>query len=153
MRLGFTPRENDPALPEVHAGDEICALTEARLPLVYKDAGAFDRREFLARQEIHVLATLRASMLLEKDRCVAVEACNFGSQGCTEDCATAGSNVSRVAGDRRYFAGDVAGRPKFCRASRIGRIFKRQGCFHVLVVAGLHVGALAFIFILGGAKN
>jgi hypothetical protein len=50
MRLGFTPREEDPALRELHAGDEVSVLTEARLPLVYRDAGAFDRREFLARQ-------------------------------------------------------------------------------------------------------
>jgi hypothetical protein len=48
-------------LPELHAGDEISVLTEARLPLVYKDASAFDRRELLARQNIHVLATLRAA--------------------------------------------------------------------------------------------
>jgi len=44
MRLGFTPREEGARLPELHAGDEISALTEARLPLMYKDDGAFDRR-------------------------------------------------------------------------------------------------------------
>jgi len=33
MRLGFTPRDGDTALPELHA-DEIAALTGARLPLV-----------------------------------------------------------------------------------------------------------------------
>jgi hypothetical protein len=66
MRLGFTPREGDVPLPDLHAGDEVAALVEAWLPLVYRDAGAFDRREFLARQDIHVLATLRASTLLEK---------------------------------------------------------------------------------------
>lgn len=66
MRLGYTSREDDPALPEFHAGDEITVFTEARLPLVYKDAGAFDRREFPARQDIHLLATLRTSKLLKK---------------------------------------------------------------------------------------
>jgi hypothetical protein len=33
MRLGFTPKEEDPALPDVHAGDRISAFTQARLPL------------------------------------------------------------------------------------------------------------------------
>lgn len=59
MRVGSTPRESDDSLPELHAGDEISLLSEARLPLVYKDEGAFDRREFLARQDIHALTTLR----------------------------------------------------------------------------------------------
>jgi hypothetical protein len=36
------------------------------LPLVFRDAGAFDRREYLAGQNIHLLATLRASSLLER---------------------------------------------------------------------------------------
>ncbi len=66
LRLGFTPREDDPRLPERHAGDEIIVLAEARLPKGYKDAGAFDRREFVARQNIHVLATLGATTLLKK---------------------------------------------------------------------------------------
>lgn len=66
MRIGFTPKEGEAGLPELHAGDEVAVLTVARLPLVYKDAGAFDRREFLAQQNIHVQATLRASSLLEK---------------------------------------------------------------------------------------
>src|SRR5271154_3530915 len=48
MRVGFTPKEGEPALPAIHAGDEVAIVTQARLPLVYRDAGAFDRREFLA---------------------------------------------------------------------------------------------------------
>ena len=66
MRITFTPKDGEPTLPQIHAGDEVAVLTAARLPLVYKDAGAFDRREFLAQQNIHVQATLRASTLLEK---------------------------------------------------------------------------------------
>ena len=66
MRVGFTPKVGEPGLAELHAGDEIAVLAAARLPFVYKDAGAFDRREFLAQQNIHVQATLRASSLLQK---------------------------------------------------------------------------------------
>ena len=67
MRVGFTPRDTDSQLPDVHAGDEVSLLAEGRLPLRYKNPGAFDRREFLMREDIHLLATLRASVLLEKD--------------------------------------------------------------------------------------
>jgi hypothetical protein len=66
MRIGFTPKEGDSALPEVHAGDEVSVMAQARLPLVFRDARAFDRREYLAQQNIHLLATLRASSLLER---------------------------------------------------------------------------------------
>lgn len=66
LRLGFTPREGDNGLPELHAGDEVTFLAQARLPLVYRDPRAFNRREFLARQNTHLLASLRASVLLEK---------------------------------------------------------------------------------------
>ena len=66
MRLSFTPKESDLSLPDVHAGDEVSVLTQARLPQAYRDAGAFDRREYLAQQDIHLLATLRASSLLEQ---------------------------------------------------------------------------------------
>src|SRR5271165_2513582 len=41
MRLGFTPNDHDPQFPVVHAGDEISVLMQARLPLLYRDAGAF----------------------------------------------------------------------------------------------------------------
>jgi hypothetical protein len=34
MRLGFTPREDEASLLELHAGDEISVRTEARLPMV-----------------------------------------------------------------------------------------------------------------------
>src|SRR5258708_21914687 len=44
MRVGFTPKEGEAALPEVHAGDEVSVLALAKLPLVFRDAGAFDRR-------------------------------------------------------------------------------------------------------------
>jgi hypothetical protein len=39
-------REGDPPLPELHAGDESSIFAEGRQPLVYNDAGAFDRRDF-----------------------------------------------------------------------------------------------------------
>jgi competence protein ComEC len=146
MRLSFTPREEDGALPELHAGDEVSALTEARLPLVYRDPGAFDRREFLARQNIHVLATLRATTLIEKT-------------------GRAGTTIPFVlARARSHLRDRLDGLfPKSPETAAILRAmllgdrsfvdraesadYQKTGVFHVLVVAGLHVGALAtFLF-------
>ncbi len=143
LRVGFTPKERESGLPELHAGDEIAALTVARLPLQYKDAGAFDRREFLAQQNIHVQATLRASSLLEK---VAAPSLSIGAhvarwRGKLRDTLdalfpfspdTAGILRAMLLGDRTFMD----------RAESVD--FQKTGVFHVLVVAGLHVGALAF---------
>jgi competence protein ComEC len=146
MRLGFTPRDGDAAPPELHAGDEVSALTEARLPLVYRDAGAFDRREFLARQDIHVLATLRASTLLEKTRTAR---------------PTVGLRIARLRGLLRKRVDEIF--PESPQTAAVLRAmllgdrsfmertqsvdYQKTGVFHVLVVAGLHVGALTvFLF-------
>lgn len=143
MRLSFTPTEMDPSLPDVSAGDEIAALAQGRLPLQYKDAGAFDRREYLAQQEIHLLATLRASALLERtasppstlnDRLSRlrtrlrnqVDALFPSSPG------TAGILRAMLLGDRSFLD----------RTESVD--YQKTGVFHVLVVAGLHVGALSF---------
>ena len=142
MRIGFTPKEGE-ALPEVHAGDEVSVMAQARLPLVFRDAGAFDRREYLARENIHLLATLRASSLLER---------------ISESPATMGTRLARLRAllrerlDALYpDAPQTAG---ILRAMLLGDRsfvdqtesldFQKTGVFHVLVVAGLHVGALAF---------
>ena len=142
MRLGYTPRVDDLVLPELHAGDEITVFAEARLPLAYKNAGAFDRREFLARQNIYLLATLRTSKLLEKTR---------------ESTSTLQWRVGRMRGylrdrlDAIFTTAPEAA--AILRAMLLGdRSFvdrtesleyQKTGVFHVLVVAGLHVGALA----------
>jgi len=150
MRIGFTPKE-DGALPEVHAGDEVSVMAQGRLPLVFRDAGAFDRREYLAGQNIHLLATLRASSLLER---------------ISESPATMGTRLARLRAllrerlDALYpNAPQTAG---ILRAMLLGdrsfvdraesTDFQKTGVFHVLVVAGLHVGALAFFLYWLGSK-
>ncbi len=41
-------------------------MTEAKWPQVFKDEGAFDRRTYLAQQNIDLVATLRAPELIER---------------------------------------------------------------------------------------
>lgn len=143
MRVGFTPRDDDLRLPELHAGDEISLLAEARLPLAYKDAGAFDRREFLARQNIHVLATLRASVLLEKTGkappTLATRTARFRGRLRERLDAMFPSSPETAAILRAMLLGD---RSFVDRVESVD--FQKTGVLHVLVVAGLHVGALAF---------
>jgi competence protein ComEC len=142
MRIGFTPKEGE-ALPEVHAGDEVSVMAQGRLPLVFRDAGAFDRREYLAGQNIHLLATLRASSLLER---ISEPPATMGTRLARlrallrERLDALYPNAPQTAGIlRAMLLGD---RSFVDRAESVD--FQKTGVFHVLVVAGLHVGALAF---------
>jgi competence protein ComEC len=143
LRLGFTPKNANDALPDLHTGDEIAVLTQARLPQVYHDAGAFDRRAFLAQQNIDLQATLRSVALLEKlstaEPSPAIRLARFRARlrnsldaMFPDSPATAGVLRAMLLGDRSFVD----------RAESVD--FQRTGTFHVLVVAGLHVGALTF---------
>jgi competence protein ComEC len=155
LRLSFSPpldadgHEVQP--PDVHAGDEITAIAEARQPQVFRDEGAFDRREFLAGQNIDLVATLRAPQLLE---CITVAR------------VTPGVMISRA---RRRLRDEVdllfSARPDVAgvlRAMLLGdrsfvdreesTNFQKTGVFHVLVVAGLHVGAIAYLLFWLGRR-
>jgi competence protein ComEC len=151
LRVGFTPKEEDASLPEVRAGDEVAGIAQARLPQVYRDAGAFDRKEFLTQQNIHLLGTLRASSLLTKTGPGA---------------PTIASWLARLRGQLRERLDEMfVGAPQAAavlRAMLLGdRSFiernesvdyQKTGVFHVLVVAGLHIGALAFFLFWVGRR-
>src|SRR6266487_90092 len=138
-------------LPELHAGDEVAALTEAKRPQVFKDEGAFDRRAYLAQQNIDLVATLRAPELIER---------------LSSPIPTAGTRLART---RRRLRDEVdelfAGTPQavgVLRAMLLGDRsfvdrteavdFQKTGVFHVLVIAGLHVGALALALYWAGRR-
>jgi competence protein ComEC len=155
LRLSFSQQHDtegrDLPPPDVRAGDAITVVAEARQPQVFRDEGAFDRRAFLATQNIDLVATLRAPELLER---VAVAR------------VTPSVLISRA---RRRLRDEVdvlfAAQPEVAgvlRAMLLGdrsfvdreesADFQKTGVFHVLVVAGLHVGAIAFLLFWLGRK-
>jgi competence protein ComEC len=149
LRLSFSPGPGIAKLPELHAGDEVAVLTGAQRPPVFRDEGAFDRREYLRQQDIDLVATLRSSALLQKT---------------ADGRPSVGNLLARMRGRLRdELDRPFAGKPQIAgvlRAMLLGdrsfvdraeaQDFQKTGVFHVLVVAGLHVGAVAFaIFWLG----
>ncbi|HKV23830.1 MAG TPA: DNA internalization-related competence protein ComEC/Rec2 [Candidatus Acidoferrum sp.] len=144
LRLSFSKDANEPGVPDVHAGEEIAAVTQARLPQVFRDEGAFDRRAYLRQQGIELVGTLRSAQLLQKTGAARV------------------SSSVLLARARRRLREQIdmlfAGRPRaggVLRAMLLGdrsfvertesTDFQKTGVFHVLVVAGLHVGAIALL--------
>ena len=149
LRVSFSEGPEQTAAPDIHAGDEVVVATEAKFPQVYRDEGAFDRRAYLAQQNVDLVATLRAPELMELT---------------ATSRRTAATLLARV---RRRLRVEIDG--LFAKTPQVGGVlramllgdrsfveraestdFQKTGVFHVLVVAGLHVGALAvFLFWMG----
>ncbi|HXM90091.1 MAG TPA: ComEC/Rec2 family competence protein [Candidatus Dormibacteraeota bacterium] len=60
LRLGYIERTDHRGPVALHAGDSIAVLTRAKLPQLYRDEGAFDRRAYLSQQGVDLVGALRA---------------------------------------------------------------------------------------------
>jgi len=151
LRLSFSARSEGALPPDLHAGDEVAVLTEAKRPQIFKDEGAFDRRAYLAQQNIDLVATLRAPELIER---IASPAPTIGSvlartrRRLREEIDELFASSPQVAGVLRAM---LLGDRNFVDRAEAAD-FQKTGVFHVLVVAGLHVGALAFALYWVGRK-
>ena len=144
----FAPHAVEP-LQDLRAGDRVEALLKARPPRNYLDPGAFDVHGFLARQKIDVVGSLRSGELLQ----VIDRPPPTFQQGLAR---ARGNLLARLdslfvdhleraavlramlLGDRSFVESDVV------------LAFQKTAAYHVLVVAGLHVGALiVFLYWFG----
>ena len=146
MRVSFTAHGEGDSLPALRAGDDVSVVAQARLPQVYRDEGAFDRRAYLQAQGIELTASLRSPELLEvlaqpppslaarlpRLRHRLRESLTAAMPGAPQEAAVL---RAMLLGDRSFLE----------RSESVN--FQKTGVFHVLVVAGLHVGAFAaFLF-------
>ncbi len=134
------------ALQNLRAGDRVEALVKARPPRNFLDPGAFDLRGYLARQKIDLTGSLRSAELLQpidhpRPTFLQQLARARGALLARLD-ALYPNQPERAAvlramllGDRGFVDSDVV------------TAFQKTAAYHVLVVAGLHVGALVvFLF-------
>ena len=152
LRVSYYVNPQSPErIPELRAGNRVEALVRARAPRNFGNPGAFDARAHLARQEIHLTASLRSTELLRK----------LG-----EFPPTLAHRAARVRGRLlvqvdRMFAGapqDAA----ILRAMLLGdrsfvdhelaETFQKTAVYHVLVISGLHVAALAAFIVWCGRR-
>jgi len=130
----------------LRAGDRVEALVKARPPRDFQDPGAFDLRGFLSRQRIDLTGSLRSGELL---------------QLIDHPAPTLAQRLARARGDLLHrldqLSPDHPEHAAVLRAMLLGdrsfvdsqtvTAFQKTAAYHVLVVAGLHVGALvAFLF-------
>jgi len=152
LRLTYYTSESASALPPpARAGDHIEALVRARPVNNYGDPGSFDFRGYLARQNIQLQGSLRNGQLLTivdhprltlSDRFARVRGRFLSSLN-----ELFASRPDEGALARAMLLGDRS----FVERDRVVD-FQKTGVYHVLVLAGLHVGALAAFFLWAGRR-
>jgi competence protein ComEC len=148
LRVSFSESPEQTVAPDVHAGDEVMVATQAKRPQVFRD-GAFDRRAYLAQQNVDLVATLRAPELMERTALARTTAATLLARArrrLREEIDELFPKTPQVDGVLRAM---LLGDQSFVERAE-STDFQKTGVFHVLVVAGLHVGALAvFLFWTG----
>jgi competence protein ComEC len=124
------------------AGDRVELIAQAHLPRNFKDPGAFDTRAELARQDIYLTASLRSLQLvnqiagpapaihhrLARLRASLLNRVDSLFVGAPQQAAAL---RAMLLGDRNFIDNEVSDS------------FIKTSSYHVLVIAGLHVAALA----------
>jgi competence protein ComEC len=145
------PRQPIEISETLRAGDRVEALVRARPPRNFLDPGAFDIHGYLARQKIDLIGSLKSGELLRLvDRppptLLQRLARMRGNLLARLDALFAGQ-PDRQAVLRAMLLGDRS----FVDSETV-TAFQKTAVYHVLVVAGLHVGALAVFFFWLGRK-
>ena len=151
LRLGYVARTDHGAPMTLHAGDSVAVLTRAKLPQVFRDDGAFDRRAYLSQQGVDLVGALRAPELLELIRPSRPSMFAWVSRGRWRLRAEVDDLWSKNTRVAECCVRCCWGTAVFVDRDET-RDFQKTGAFHVLVVAGLHVGAIAVLLFWVGRK-
>jgi competence protein ComEC len=147
LRLNLYGAAHEPdELQNLRAGDRVEALVKARPPRNFLDPGAFDLRGFLARQKVDLTGSLRSGELLQLIDCprpsLSQRLARARGALLTRLAALFPDQPARAAVLRAMLLGD-----RSFVDSEVVTAFQKTAAYHVLVVAGLHVGALViFLF-------
>ena len=152
MRLTYYSADSATSVPPpVRAGDRIEVLARARPVHNYGDPGSFDFRGYLARQNIQLQGSLRNGQLLtivDHPRLTLFDrAARLRGRFLNSLNELFASRPDEGALARAMLLGDRT----FVERDRVVD-FQKTGVYHVLVLAGLHVGALAAFFLWAGRR-
>jgi competence protein ComEC len=151
LRLNYYEDERKgETAPDWRAGDRIEVLAIAHEPRNFLNPGAFDERGYLARQGIYLIGTLRsfdlADTLAPPPLTLRYRLARLRGRLLREIDAIYPAEPQHAAVLRAMLLGD-----RSFVDSDLATAFQQTGAYHVLVVAGLHVGILAgFLLWLGG---
>jgi competence protein ComEC len=152
LRLTYYRPDSPGADPApARAGDSVEVFSRALSVRNFGDPGSFDYRGYLARQNIQLQATLRnAALLTVVDRprlALAARFARLRGRFLRSLDELLSSRPDEAALARAMLLGDR----RFVEHDRVVD-FQKTGVYHVLVLAGLHVGALAAFFLWAGRR-
>jgi competence protein ComEC len=152
LRLTYYRPDSPGADPApARAGDSVEVFSRALSVRNFGDPGSFDYRGYLARQNIQLQATLRnAALLTVVDRprlALAARFARLRGRFLRSLDELLSSRPDEAALARAMLLGDRS----FVEHDRVVD-FQKTGVYHVLVLAGLHVGALAAFFLWAGRR-
>ncbi len=135
----------------LRAGDRVEALAKAKPPRNFLDPGAIDLRGILARQHVDLIGSLRSGELLQiidrppptiSQRLARARGNLLARLDAlfTEQPERGAILRAMLLGDRSFVDTDVV------------QAFQKTASYHVLVIAGLHVGALVVFFLWIGKR-
>jgi competence protein ComEC len=152
LRATYFFGQRAPANPiRVRAGERVEILARARLVRNFGDPGAFDYRGALQQQGIDLTATLRNPALMQTLPGPALKLSHYLARvrgrllNDLDDMLSPAEDRAAIA--RAMLLGD-----RSFLDSQQAEFFRETGAFHVLVVAGLHVGVLAVFLFWTGKK-
>ena len=152
LRLTLYQEEAKPSFPPpARAGDRVEAFVRAVTIHNFGNPGMFDNRSFLARQGIHVQATLRNAQLLTVDASAHLSIADRLARARGNLLASLDNLLGYAPAEAALARAMLLGDRSFVEQDRIVE-FQRTGVYHVLVLAGLHVGALVFFFVWAGRR-
>lgn len=150
LRVNFYRDGRRAEPPPARAGDRVEVLVRARLPRGFANPGGYDAAARLARQGIHLTGALRDGALLRvldsPPPTLAHRAARLRGRLLEQIDALFADAPERAAVLRGMLLGD-----RNFIDTPTAEAFQRTGAYHVLVVSGLHVAALALaLWWLGG---
>ncbi len=151
MRLSYyRDATKSEAAPALRAGDRIEALVRAREPRNFQNPGAFDARAHLARQGIHLTASLRSMELLRKlEPTPSPSFAHLRARARGRLLQQVDRMFAAAPGDAALTRAMLLGDYSFLD-HQLAETFQKTGAYHVLVISGMHIAALAaFTFWLG----
>jgi competence protein ComEC len=143
LRLSyFFPEDETGQIPGVRAGDRVEALLRARPPRNFMNPGAFDARAHLARQGVHVTGSLRSLELLRKIEDPPLAIAHRFARIRGHFLARLDALFARAPDQAAVLRAMLLGDYNFLDRE-VSQSFQKTSVYHVLVISGLHVAALA----------
>jgi competence protein ComEC len=152
LRLTYYNSESENSAPPiVRAGDHVEVFVRARTVNNFGDPGSFDTRSFLATQNIQLQGALRNGQLLTVLDPTRLAPSDHLARLRGRFLRTLNELFSAHPEEGALARAMLLGDRSFVDRDRVVD-YQKTGVYHVMVLAGLHVGALAAFFLWASRK-